>query len=139
MSGRYARPPILEAVMEFAYPELPASTIHRAAVKEKAFGRSQNDVNIKAAIKVTADRDKVTAENVSIDRSFVGRRLTSDDQRHILLIRPKTFGYVELAPYSGWEVFSASARKYWERFQKTAGRLKVMRIGLRYINRIDVP
>ena len=133
MTASYGKPPILEAVIEFTYAELSASLPERAALKFRGFPLVQDDRSLTAAFQLGAER------NVQYQEAFVGKRLTSADHRHVLMIRRRTFGYAELAPYSGWDAFSNDGRRHWERLQKTTGRLNVTRIGLRYINRIDVP
>ena len=44
-----------------------------------------------------------------------------------------------LAPYNGWESFEPWVRKNWKIWRKITKYTKIKRIGVRYINRIDIP
>lgn len=44
-----------------------------------------------------------------------------------------------LRPYSNWEDFSTAAFNYLEKYIALAKPLLITRIGLRYINRVDLP
>jgi uncharacterized protein (TIGR04255 family) len=43
------------------------------------------------------------------------------------------------APYAGWEEFIEEARHNWSDWKRVIGWRDVSRIGLRYVNRIDLP
>jgi uncharacterized protein (TIGR04255 family) len=46
---------------------------------------------------------------------------------------------VKLAPYEGWENLVQEARSNWDVWFKIIGWMPVARIGVRYVNRIDIP
>jgi uncharacterized protein (TIGR04255 family) len=43
------------------------------------------------------------------------------------------------APYGGWDEFIGEARNNWSDWEKVVGWREVSRIGVRYVNRIDIP
>jgi uncharacterized protein (TIGR04255 family) len=45
----------------------------------------------------------------------------------------------QLAPYPGWDTFFERFRRDWGVWKRTLGYRKITRIGVRYINRIDIP
>jgi uncharacterized protein (TIGR04255 family) len=49
------------------------------------------------------------------------------------------FSFNKLKPYSDWNAFRSEGRELWEIYVKIAKPLKITRIALRYINRIEIP
>jgi uncharacterized protein (TIGR04255 family) len=47
--------------------------------------------------------------------------------------------FSQLAPYPGWDVFFERFCRDWAAWKRTLGYRKITRIGVRYINRIDIP
>jgi uncharacterized protein (TIGR04255 family) len=68
-----------------------------------------------------------------------GFRLSSDDQADIVLIQHNGVVISRLAPYPGWEKFRERATAVWTEWRAATSNPPVSRIGVRYINRIDVP
>ena len=56
-----------------------------------------------------------------------------------VFFRHDTFICSRLAPYTGWDDFFARTVRAWEVWRKSAGHTVLSRIGVRYVNRIDVP
>src|SRR6202007_3259742 len=69
----------------------------------------------------------------------LGNRLSTEDQTQIVLAWPAQFVFSQLAPYPGWDVFFERFRRDWGLWKRTLGYRKITRIGVRYINRIDIP
>jgi uncharacterized protein (TIGR04255 family) len=63
----------------------------------------------------------------------------SDADGKIVQARRDGFTFNKLRPYSDWSAFSGEARELWERYMQLAKPANVTRLGLRYINRIEVP
>ena len=49
------------------------------------------------------------------------------------------FTFNKLKPYEKWEIFFKEARTLWDLYIKAANPLKITRIALRYVNRIEIP
>lgn len=81
----------------------------------------------------------VAAERATVAHQSAGYRATSLDSADILIISTLNFLVSRLAPYMGWESFYARASRDWEVWKRVAGYRRVQRIGVRYINRIDIP
>lgn len=64
---------------------------------------------------------------------------TSDADGKIVQARCDGFTFNKLRPYTDWATLSAEARELWEHYQRLAKPANVTRLGLRYINRIEVP
>jgi uncharacterized protein (TIGR04255 family) len=87
---------------------------------------------------VTLQLDAAT-QQTKIETEWSGVKLSSSDRTDIALFRTHSFGCSRLAPYLGWEKFQPRAVRDWDILRKTVGPIELSRIGVRYINRIDVP
>ncbi|MFH1231988.1 MAG: TIGR04255 family protein [Planctomycetota bacterium] len=61
------------------------------------------------------------------------------DKKRIVQARLDGFTFNKLKPYTKWEDFSGEAKKLWQHYSEVAKPVKVVRIALRYINRIEIP
>jgi uncharacterized protein (TIGR04255 family) len=93
-----------------------------------------------AAVNVTG-RVEVGPDGVQGDTSgeTIGHLLRRSDGLRIIQSRLNGFAYSALAPYDRWETFSAEALEHWRDYQRVARPTKLTRIGVRYINKIDIP
>ncbi len=69
----------------------------------------------------------------------IGYRFIHADKRRVIQARIDGFSFTLLAPYEYWETFSAEAQRLWSQFRDHVLPLSVTRLGVRYINRLDVP
>src|SRR5689334_8455149 len=69
----------------------------------------------------------------------IGFRFVKSDRRRIVQARMNGFAFSLLAPYERWEIFANEARMLWDRFRDHVSPVAVTRLGVRYINRLDVP
>lgn len=130
----YPRAPITEAVIEFRFAEqIKFTDAERAARK---FGAQYPVVENEEQKEVTFEfTTGVSKSNVS----WSGRKLSSSDRADVTMIRTTAFLASRLAPYLGWDQFVGRARADWERVKSVIGYRKIVRVGVRYINRIDIP
>lgn len=94
------------------------------AMKERAFGFEIRE-------------DAFTTSTV--DRGFQGIRLRSKDERHVLQARLGGFTFSRLPPYETWESLSATTKPLWDSYCAVANPQTVRRLGLRYVNVIELP
>jgi uncharacterized protein (TIGR04255 family) len=130
----YARPPITEAVLAVSYvTQLRQDVIEKAAGRlKKAYQSAEPETMTRFTVN-TKTRESETTQ------SWSGVKLTSADQTDVLLCRSAEFVCSRLAPYPGWEQFRKRAERDWQIWRETVGSVQIRRIGLRYINRIDIP
>lgn len=134
MAESYPRPPITETVIEFRLKtHASQSTVEKA---RKAIGKSYARSEELKELKLQFD---TTTERTSVDSAFAGTRLYSADGADIVWVKPNGISISRLAPYCGWEKFREHARGAWEKWREIVGARQLDRIGLRYINRIDIP
>lgn len=71
---------------------------------------------------------------------LLGHRLFSQDGADIIAVQKQGITFSRLAPYDGWESFVGRFLRDWEIWRKKIEPLNdVCRVGIRYINRIDIP
>ncbi|MCK9581518.1 MAG: TIGR04255 family protein [Methanoregula sp.] len=63
----------------------------------------------------------------------------SSDSKKIIQFKTSGFTFNKLKPYDNWKNFSDEAKKYFEEYVKIAKPIKITRVGLRYINLLNIP
>ena len=75
-----------------------------------------------------------TAKQDQMGYAFVG-----GEGKHVVQFRVNGFTFSRLAPYQTWEQFRSEAKTLWESYRQIVGALPVVRVGLRYVNQLDLP
>jgi uncharacterized protein (TIGR04255 family) len=130
----YPKPPITEAVIElrFARPSDPAAVDSAARrIRDEYFYQDPEN-----AVQFKLEPATQRAEATTV---WQGIKLSSMDRTDSVFFRSTAFVCSRLAPYTGWEDFCARAVRGWEAWKKVAGATELSRIGVRYVNRIDIP
>jgi uncharacterized protein (TIGR04255 family) len=130
----YERPPITEAVIELRFAQaFPQTAIEDAAkrVRDEYFYQDPENM-VQFTIGPTSEK---SAQRVA----WNGIKLSSLDRADVLMFRTNSFVCSRLAPYPGWDAFRARASRGWNEWKRVAGTPELARIGVRYVNRIDVP
>jgi uncharacterized protein (TIGR04255 family) len=132
--GRYSKPPILEVVIELRFSE-PVSAVRVKHAGERMAGRYANQAE-QEQIEAVANFDTRTAEF-----KVVGQMVhhTSSDQTELLSISTANLAWAKRAPYDGWDAFIARVTAELGPVLKALHHPSFARLGLRYVNRIDVP
>lgn len=134
MSETYPSPPITEAVIEVRFAGAVEDGIRqKASDKVAAFYPQFSEQRL---TQISVDTQQA---NVHLDQLPATFRRTSPDETEILLVNPNSLVVSQLAVYPGWEPFLARFKRDWEIWKDIAGYQKIERIGMRFINRIDVP
>ena len=134
----YKQPPITEAVigLRFAAP-IETGDVEKVSAALKSFYPLQQPIRgIGVHLNVPPGREgATTAQPIETH----GSRLSTEDQTQIALVWPAQFIFSQLAPYPGWDVFFERFCRDWALWKRTLSYRKLTRIGVRYINRIDIP
>lgn len=129
---RYARPPIIEAVIELRFEgALSNREVERL---RNRFKKDFPAVEERKAVKV-----EIRADKTITDSQPAGFMMTAKNGSDLILTNLEGFSSVRRAPYESWESFIAAAKRNFEVFTKIVGRKKITRIGTRFINRLDIP
>jgi uncharacterized protein (TIGR04255 family) len=126
----YDGAPLTEAVIEFRFAEpLNAKTLELLRRRFARPGwREEHTVEIEFKI----------GEAGAPKQKIVGYKFSSDDGVRVIQINNISFACSAMSPYPGWDVFTEFLFESYNNWKKEASR-KLIRIGVRYINRFDVP
>jgi uncharacterized protein (TIGR04255 family) len=80
-----------------------------------------------------------TGGSVSMHEDASGFRLSSEDQADIAILTQRFMTTARLPPYPGWEVLRDRAKANWAEWRSLTPAHPIVRIGVRFINRIDIP
>ena len=69
----------------------------------------------------------------------IGYRHEAGDGKDIAQITTKGLTFSRLTPYKDWRTFSSLARAVWRQYIEAVGPVTVERLGVRYVNRLNVP
>ena len=131
----YGRAPILEAIIELRFNGDPLS--------ERDFERLQN--RFKGEYPSIEERREISVEmapnNAVVTHAVPsGFKMTAKNAVDVVLLMKKEFfASTRLGSYDRWETFQAKAKDNFDAFTKIVGRKKITRIGVRYLNRFDIP
>jgi uncharacterized protein (TIGR04255 family) len=75
-----------------------------------------------------------TARQDQLGYAFVG-----GDGKHIVQFKVNGFTFSRLVPYQTWEQLRSEAKTLWGLYRRIVGALPVVRVGLRYVNQLDLP
>jgi uncharacterized protein (TIGR04255 family) len=75
-----------------------------------------------------------TANQNQLGYAFVG-----GEEKHVIQFKVNGFTFSRLAPYQTWEQLRNEAKTLWERYRQVVGPIPVVRVGLRYVNQLDLP
>lgn len=133
---QYKRPPITEAAVEFR-----STTPVDEKKRQKA---------LKKLSKLYTDHNPVTQQKIEFQFKPEGKpktqttdsiidKFSSGDITQQLIITDISFVVSQLAPYTGWEQFKRRIMRDWKTWRSAVSFRPIERVGMRYINRIDLP
>jgi uncharacterized protein (TIGR04255 family) len=137
MGRKYKEPPIVEAVCEFRFqPEHPWDITIPGLVFEKIQKDFPNrETRKEFAIGISPTAEGVQQQVITADRI----RFLSQDGKEMVQVGPDLLAVNRLRPYISWEAFKPVIEKGFKAYTDSAKPKGIQRIGLRYINRIEIP
>lgn len=130
----YKKPPIQEALIDIkvTYEEFDI------AIADRLYESVQESLPTKTARNALSF--KLGPEGSSVKSSEVdGYMLQSADGSRVLQVTKEGFTFSLVNNYESWESFYEEASGYWEAFKELMNPVTVTRIGLRYINKLELP
>jgi len=128
----YIKPPIIEAALGIRFdPKLDDDDLKKlidALHKEYPQRQDLQDFSWRQ-----------NPEEMQFELAHGGAKLTALDGVSVVLVARHEFATARLSPYEGWSAFAATALRNLEIFRTTVGVRKTLHLGVRFINRIDVP
>ena len=136
---QYSVAPIIEAAISFqvahatapdaeAYEQFAVAEAGRYPIKHPVFHRN-----------FIINLGPEQAKDVPTTTSQAGYRLLNESQKQVALVNELGLVFSRLNPYEGWHVFMPEAKRLWRVYREIAKPVRVVRVGLRFINRIDIP
>jgi len=133
-SPNYPRAPITEAVIQILVAaEIELRALERIAHKLRVdYPNSQPMQEIKVELPSTGGQ-------ISVAQSPQGFRLANNDQTDVVLLNSRSITAARLAPYLQWKHLRDRANSAWQEWRAATPAYPIARVGVRYINRIDIP
>lgn len=133
---KYKNPPITEAVCEIRFAEVPPWDITfpgqlyqviRGVYPTKPLTLQQHNIELSQG------------SHFTLGAALTKVQFSTKDGRRMLSIAPGALSIHDLRPYSGWESFRDRISEGLSTYCREAKPGEVVRIGLRYINKITIP
>jgi uncharacterized protein (TIGR04255 family) len=137
MGRKYKNSPIIEALCEFRFePGLPWDLAIPGLLYEKVRDGFRTRRQVRAfETSVSASPEGVEQQVRAIDRM----QFLREDEKALIQVGPNMLAVNHLRPYPTWQEFLPLIRGGFEAYREAAGPEGIQRIGLRYINRIEIP
>ena len=136
---KYSNPPIQETICEVHFDLGQPLSLQRIELLKEVWAAEYPEQ------KVVQERNvnfHISPEGIQTQEGNLGHRLIckAADGKRLVQLSGVFFAANQLRPYPGWEeAFRDTILQRSEDLQKTIGPLKFKQVGLRYINRMDVP
>ncbi|MBL8084291.1 MAG: TIGR04255 family protein [Candidatus Obscuribacter sp.] len=130
---KYPNPPITEAVIEIRVAPSEGMSL---SCLEQIQSLVPGYPTRKVIKQVEIAGDGVSA---STNQTEIGYAFASEEGKQSFMAGPLSFSFSRLSPYQGWRNFAEEASQIWECYRGLAKPASVTRIGLRFINRLDLP
>src|SRR5712692_6393770 len=137
MARVYKFPPIREAVCEFRFePSQPWDSTVLGLVYEKIkeeFPKKRQPSSLQVSVRTEAGE----AENIRGPSNRM--QFLREDERALVQVAPDFLSVSHFKPYSKWELFKGIIEKALIAYRQLNETKGVRRLGLRYINQINIP
>lgn len=133
----YSRPPIVEALLDIQV-NLPGDFSLDSLLKCQQRLKTEYPER-KHAQDVTGEISVGRKVSASATTEPTGYIFFSSDKRQLFQAKRTGFTFNRLAPYPGWDVFFAEAKRLWEEYRRVTHPRGYKRVALRYIDRFDFP
>ena len=132
---RYKKAPILEAVLDFRWSsESSIEELESVLALPFFAGFEEPKPRIQVDASINVDQGEV-----SHHREQLGFELALKDGAEMAMLEKKKFVFVQRAPYDRWEYFCEQATSLLGYVVEVLKVEAFERIGLRFVNRIDIP
>lgn len=132
---RYAKAPVKEAIIHLQIEAALSIDRLSEGLLPNLLGYSASPI---VDSKLTG-RIRGGALQAEASQEPAGFILTKAEGNRKVQVRVDGFSFSWLAPYDRWEPFREEAKQIWSAYSAMAGSPKIVRLGLRYINQLDLP
>lgn len=88
---------------------------------------------------VVGPKESMPPPPIIQDLGWKGLRFRSEDRKQIVQFNKNGFTFSRLDPYQSWEALYSEASRLWEEYVVLVKPFMINRIGVRYINRFQLP
>ena len=140
----YTKPPITEAVIEFRFDgdcdEALREKIARKLKKYYPFKETIQEMVFQSGLNIVSQNVNLIGVKLSsLDRTEVFSLSEKASHNVPDQLRSAAFSVSQLAPYNGWQKLLSRFNDNWSTIEQIIEYRKLTRIGVRFVNRIDVP
>jgi uncharacterized protein (TIGR04255 family) len=131
-------PPVAEAVIDISIESKPMLNLESSDVEDEDF---KKNFPVKEPINQFESQFNLSSDSETLPthtKEKVGYSYKSEDRTVLMQHRINGFSYHKLPKYLGWPEFKPLAMKYWLEYQKLQKNIKIQRLGLRFVNVIDI-
>lgn len=139
MSRKYKHPPIEEAIAEFRFapvpewdPTLPGKLSQHPRISAHYTGKPRTQKIMEAEFQAAGEQ----ATNIAVRQAPDRVQLINEDETNVVSIGLNVLSVSTLRPYDGWEMFRPRIEEAFKAYIEIAEPTAVIRIGVRYINKI---
>lgn len=137
--AKLSRAPIVEGLIDFRLRPLEPTSLEQLSQLEAqlhgTYATKKEIRTFEAAINIGAE----AGQQVISSEQLIGYRYESNETPFVFQARIDGFTVSRLAPYTGWEDLLAETKRLWEIYSDTVKNATVIRIAVRYINKINFP
>jgi uncharacterized protein (TIGR04255 family) len=134
----YDKAPIKEAIIDIQIENSPSLTLANFEKVEisppRGYAERQKVMVGQLRGQLEEGILTATAKQDQMGYAFVG-----GEGKHVVQFRVNGFTFSRLAPYQTWQQLRSEAKTLWESYRQIVGALPVVRVGLRYVNQLDLP
>ncbi|MCF6312165.1 MAG: TIGR04255 family protein [Verrucomicrobiales bacterium] len=136
----FSKAPIVEAIFDFQ----AASTLERDFETFADESRQMVGADFPTCKKVAfnnfeiTQRSPETAELVT-DSGWLGCEYLNAEENQVLRFRKDGMSFHKLTPYTSYSELLPEVQKYWQQFAEFAQPKSITRLGLRFVNRVQLP
>ncbi len=137
MGRRYKNPPIIETLCEFQFEPGPPWDL---AIPGLVYEEVRDDFPKRRQVRAIETNILTGPESVEQQVRTTDRmQFLREDERVLIQVGLNMLAVNHLRPYPTWSEFLPLIRRGFEAYCEAAGPEGIRRIGLRYINRIEIP
>lgn len=131
----YAQAPITEAVIDIRVAQSPTSSVDN--LKDLQVGDAYPTIE---PLHLNVGQFQFGPNpSATTSAQHMGFLYKSADAKQLFQAQTSGFSLSRLTPYQSWDPFSEEAKRLWGIYKSKSNPINVVRMALRYINRIDIP
>jgi len=133
----YKQAPITEALLDLRVENM--RNLSPAQFRQELSSLSNDYPNQKDMVDVASQVSFGETVGATTRQTPIGVFFTSTDGKQALQARQDGMTFGRLAPYERWETFRDEARRLWKLYREVTNTQQLLRVAVRYINRLDIP